>query len=46
MDEKELSVAEWMDYKDMPDYHEGISLTEEMMNVFKEQRRTIHERDL
>lgn len=46
MDERELSVAEWMDYKDMPDYHEGISLTEEMMNVFKEQRRTIHERDL
>lgn len=43
MDEQELSVAEWMDYRDMPDYHEGISLTEEMMNVFKERRIRLHE---
>lgn len=46
MDEQELSVAEWVDYKDMPDYHEGLSLTEEMMNIFKERRRKIHEKDL
>lgn len=46
MDERELSVAEWMDYRDMPDYHEGLSLTEEMMNVFKERRRKAHESGL
>ncbi|MCM1467240.1 MAG: NAD(+) diphosphatase [Alistipes sp.] len=45
MDESELSVAEWMDYRDMPDYHEGLSLTEEMMNIFKERRRRIHEKN-
>lgn len=42
MDEDELSIAEWVDYKDIPDYHEGLSLTEEMMNVFKKQRRILH----
>lgn len=46
MDERELSVAEWVDYRDMPDYHEGLSLTEQMMNVFKEQRRKAHEENL
>lgn len=45
MDQNELSVAEWMDYKDMPDYHEGLSLTEEMMNTFKRQREKMHEQD-
>ena len=37
MDEEELSVAEWVHYKDMPDYNEGLSLTEEMMQYFKRQ---------
>ena len=38
MDEDELSVAEWVHYKDIPDYDEGLSLTEEMMKYFKHQR--------
>lgn len=42
MDTNELSVAEWVDYKDMPDYNEGLSLTEEMMNYFKNQRKAAH----
>ncbi|MGN0161708.1 MAG: NAD(+) diphosphatase [Lachnospiraceae bacterium] len=45
MDENELSVAEWVDYKDIPDYHEGLSLTEEMMNTFKRERMAIHQND-
>lgn len=44
MDEDELSVAEWVDYKDIPDYHEGLSLTEEMMNHFKMQREKVHDK--
>lgn len=44
MDENELSVAEWVDYKDIPDYHEGLSLTEEMMNTFKAERMKAHEK--
>lgn len=42
MDENELSVAEWVHYKDIPDYNEGLSLTEEMMNYFKKQRKAVH----
>ncbi len=42
MDANELSVAEWVHYKDMPDYNEGLSLTEEMMNYFKSQRKAAH----
>ena len=38
MDAEELSVAEWVHYKDIPDYNEGLSLTEEMMQYFKRQR--------
>lgn len=37
MDEGELSVAEWVHYKDIPEYNEGLSLTEEMMKYFKYQ---------
>lgn len=37
MDAEELSVAEWVHYKDIPDYNEGLSLTEEMMQYFKHQ---------
>ncbi|MGN0165281.1 MAG: NAD(+) diphosphatase [Lachnospiraceae bacterium] len=35
MDEKELSVARWMNRDELEEYTEGISLTGEMMNVFK-----------
>lgn len=40
MDAEELSVAEWVHYKDIPDYNEGLSLTEEMMQYFKRQHET------
>lgn len=36
MDEKELALAEWLTRKDVPDYGEDLSLTHEMMRVFKE----------
>jgi NAD+ diphosphatase len=35
MDEGELSVAEWVKREDIPDYGEYLSLTHEMMMVFK-----------
>ena len=42
IDRSELSVATWVDYKDIPDYDEGLSLTEEMMKTFKRQREELH----
>lgn len=39
LDEEELSVAEWVDYHDIPEDKEKLSLTHEMMTYFKEQRR-------
>lgn len=42
MDEEELAEAEWVHYSDVPDDPEGLSLTREMMNVFKE--RKLHNR--
>lgn len=39
LDEQELSVAEWVDYEDIPDDLEGISLTREMMLYFREEQR-------
>lgn len=38
LDEEELSVAEWVDYHDIPEDKEKLSLTHEMMTYFKEQR--------
>lgn len=38
MDESELSVAEWVHYNDIPEYNEGLSLTEDMMINFKRQK--------
>ncbi len=38
MDERELSVAQWASREEVPDDPEGISLTREMMTVFKEGR--------
>ena len=38
MDEEELSVAEWVHYKDVPDDSEGISLTREMMTKFRTEK--------
>lgn len=35
MDENELSVAEWVKREDLAEYTEGVSLTGEMMNVFR-----------
>lgn len=39
LDEEELSVAEWVDYHDIPEDKEKLSLTHEMMTYFKEQRK-------
>lgn len=36
LDEDELSTAEWVHYKDIPEDYEGLSLTADMMNHFKE----------
>ena len=35
LDEEELSMAVWMDRESIPDDPEQISLTREMMTVFK-----------
>lgn len=35
-EEEELAVAEWVNREDVPDYMEGLSLTHEMMKVFRE----------
>ena len=43
MDTEELSVAEWVHYKEIPEYNEGLSLTEEMMKYFKRQREKMEE---
>ena len=39
LEEKELSLAEWVDYRKVPQDSEGLSLTREMMTYFQEQRR-------
>ena len=36
LDEEELSVAEWVHYSEIPDDEEGLSLTREMMTVFRD----------
>lgn len=38
MDQEELSAAEWVDYRDIPDNVEGLSLTAEMMEYFRDQQ--------
>ena len=38
LEEEELSLAEWVDYRDVPDDLEGLSLTREMMTYFRKQR--------
>ena len=42
LDETELSLAEWVDYKDVPDDPEGLSLTREMMLTFRERKKREH----
>lgn len=42
LDETELSLAEWVDYKDVPDDPEGLSLTREMMLTFREKKKREH----
>ena len=39
LEEDELSEAEWVDYNDIPDDPEGLSLTHEMMLHFREAKR-------
>lgn len=36
LDEEELATAEWVHYSDIPEDTEGLSLTREMMTVFRE----------
>ena len=38
LDEEELSYASWMTREEVPDYKEGLSLTHEMMMVFKNEK--------
>ena len=38
LEEDELSLAEWVDYRDVPDDEEGLSLTHEMMTYFRESK--------
>lgn len=40
LDTSELAVAEWVDYRDIPDDAEGLSLTREMMVHFRESRKS------
>lgn len=42
LDEEELSVAEWIDYHDIPEDKEQLSLTREMMTYFKTQKLKEH----
>lgn len=42
LDQTELSLAEWVDYRDVPDDPEGLSLTREMMITFREQKKREH----
>ncbi|MDD3746807.1 MAG: NAD(+) diphosphatase [Anaerostipes sp.] len=45
MDEEELATAEWVNYQDVPENLEGLSLTAEMMTVFKMSRERKHSGD-
>lgn len=36
LDEEELATAEWVHYRDIPEDAEGLSLTREMMTVFRD----------
>ena len=45
LEEEELSLAEWVDYKDVPDDPEGLSLTREMMVHFRKSREKDHQND-
>lgn len=38
LDQEELSLAEWVHYRDIPDDREGLSLTAEMMVNFREKQ--------
>ena len=39
LDSEELSTAEWVHYKDVPDDAEGLSLTAEMMTHFRDMKK-------
>ncbi|MBQ3192781.1 MAG: NAD(+) diphosphatase [Oscillospiraceae bacterium] len=38
LDERELAVGQWFDRDDLPDQDDGLTLTQEMIRVFKECR--------
>ena len=38
LEEEDLSLAEWVDYRDVTDDPEGLSLTREMMTYLRYQR--------
>ncbi len=42
LDQTELSLAEWVNYRNIPDDPEGLSLTREMMITFREQKKREH----
>ncbi len=44
LDEEELSTAEWVHYSDIPEDTEGLSLTREMMTVFRERNSGLSKR--
>lgn len=44
LDEEELSIAEWVHYSDIPEDTEGLSLTREMMTVFRERNYGLSKR--
>lgn len=43
MDEEELAQAEWISYQDIPKDYEGLSLTMEMMQVFRERNEAVND---
>lgn len=43
LDEEELSVAEWINYREIQDDYEGLSLTREMMTHFREEMKIQNE---
>ena len=45
LEEEELSLAVWVDYKDVPDDPEGLSLTRKMMVHFRKSREKDHQND-
>lgn len=43
IEEEELAMAKWVHYNDIPVDVEGLSLTQEMMTVFRDERRRLRQ---